>query len=214
MHDYSHCHIVVGNWVSENFTYLFIGLISAYLVLIVLSLSPIAATHYTTLPCIVHYYWITGVFLMISRQTTTLKNIFRMTNLHTYWIRIANTSGIIARILRRKLVKMPKTANSHQDKQLLKQWIRGQKAKRLHVVMQVMIIVYAWFMFALKCILVDNIWYHISTGHNNTEVIHDTCVFGVQSLEGISLQQLMIPVEETFMWFCEKPAFILCIQLC
>ena len=24
----------------------------------------------------------------------------------------------------------------------------------------------------------------------------------------------MIPAEETFMWFCEKPVFILCIQLC
>ena len=68
-------------------------------------------------------------------------------------------------------------------------------------------------MFAVKCILVDNIWYHISTGHNNTEVIHDTCEFGVQSWEGISLQQLMIPGEESFMWFCEKPVCILCIQL-
>ena len=214
MLDYSHCHIVVGNWVSENFTYLFTGLINAYLVLIVLSLFSIAATHYSTLSCIVHYYWITGVFLMISRQTTTLKNIFRMIYLHTYWIRIANTSGIIARILRRKLVKMTKTVHSHQDKQLLKQWLTGEKAKELHIVMQFMIIVCAWFMFAVKCILVDNICYHISTGHNNTEVIHDMCAFGVQNLEGISLQQLMIPGEETFMWFCEKPVFILCIQVC
>ena len=69
-------------------------------------------------------------------------------------------------------------------------------------------------MFALKCILADNIWYHFSTGHNNTELINDTCVFGVQSLERISLQQLIIPVEETFTQFCEKPVFILCIQLC
>ena len=69
---------------------------------------------------------------------------------------------------------MTKTANSHQDKQLLKQWLRGQKAKKQHVVMQFMIILCAWFMFAVKCSLVDNIWYHISTGHNNTEVIHDT----------------------------------------
>ena len=69
-------------------------------------------------------------------------------------------------------------------------------------------------MFAVKCILVDSIWYHFSTGHNNTELINDMCVFGVQSLEGISLQQLIIPVEETFTQFCEKPVFIPCIQLC
>ena len=105
MHDYAHCHIVVGNWVSEHFTYLFIGLINAYLVLIVFSLFSITATHNTTLSCIVNY-WITCVFLRISRQTTTLENIFRMINLHSYQIRIANASGIIARILRRKLVKM------------------------------------------------------------------------------------------------------------
>ena len=149
---------------------------------------------------------------MIFRQTTTLKNIFKMMNVHTYWIKIANASGIIARILRRKLVKM--TDSEFSSRQLLKQWLRGQKAKKLHVVMQFMIIVCAWFMFAVKCILVDNIWYHISTGHNNTDVKYDTCVFGVQSLEGISFQQLMIPAEETFMWFCEKPVFILYIQLC
>ena len=160
-----------------------------------MSLSSIAATHYTTRSCIVHYYWLTCVFLIISRQTTTLENIFRMINLHSYWIRIANASGKIARILRRKLVKMTKTVISHQDKQLLKKWLRGQKAKKLHVVMQFMITLCVWFMFAVKCILVDSIWYHISTEHNNTEVIHDTCVFGVQSWEGISLQQLMIPGE-------------------
>ena len=90
---------------------------------------------------------------------------------------------------------MANTANSHQDKQLLKQWLRGKKAQKLHVAMHFMIIVCAWFMFALKCILVDNIWYHFSIGHKNTELINDTCVFGVQSLEGISLQQLIIPVE-------------------
>ena len=135
MGDYSQCHIAVGNWVSEHFTYLFIELINAYLVLIVLFLFSIAATHYTILSCIFHYCWITGVFLMISRQTTTLKNIFRMINPHTYWIRIANASGIIARILRRKLVKMTKMVNSCQDKQLFKQWLRGKKAQKLHVVM-------------------------------------------------------------------------------
>ena len=48
MSHYSHFHIVVGNWVSENFTYLFIELINAYLVLIVLFLFSIAATHHTT----------------------------------------------------------------------------------------------------------------------------------------------------------------------
>ena len=120
MHDYAHCHIVVGNWVSEHFTYLFIGLINANLVLIVLSLFSIAATYYTLSSCIVHYNWIICVFLIISRQTTTLENIFRMINLHSYQIRIANSSGLIARILRRKLVKMAKTAKSHHDKQLLK----------------------------------------------------------------------------------------------
>ena len=115
-------------------------------------------------------------------------------------------------MLRRK-VKMTKTENSHQDKQLLKWWLRGKKAQKLHVVLWFMIIVCAWFMLAVKCILVDNIWYHFSTGHNNTELINDTCVFGVQCEEGISLQQLIIPVEETFTQFCEKLVFILCIQL-
>ena len=60
------------------------------------------------------------------------------------------------------------------------------------------------FMFTVKCILVDNIWYHFSTGHNNTELINDTCVFGVQRLEGILLQQLIIPVKQTFTRFCEN----------
>ena len=109
---------------------------------------------------------------------------------------------------------MAKTANSHQDKQLLKQWLRGKKAQKPHVAILFMMIVCAWFMFAVKCILVDNIWYHFSTGHNNIELINDISVFGVQSLEGISLQQLIIPVEETFTRYCEKPAFILCVQLC
>ena len=36
MGDYSQCHIAVGNWVSEHFSYLFIELINAYLVLIVI----------------------------------------------------------------------------------------------------------------------------------------------------------------------------------
>ena len=70
---------------------------------------------------------------------------------------VTNASGIIAWILRRKLVKMAKTANSYQEKQLLKQWLSGKKAQKLHVAMQFMIIVCAWFMFAVKCILVDNI---------------------------------------------------------
>ena len=35
-----------------------------------------------------------------------------------------------------------------------------------------------------------------------------------KSLEGISLQQLIIPGEETLTWFCEKHVFFLCIQLC
>ena len=135
MSDCSHFHIVVGNWVSEKFTYLFIELINAYLVLIVLFLFSIAATHHTTHLCIFHYCWITGVFLIISRKTTTLKNFFRMINLYTYQIRITNASGIIARVLRRKIVKLAKTENSHQDKQLLKQWLRGKKAQKLHVVM-------------------------------------------------------------------------------
>ena len=59
-----------------------------------------------------------------------------MIDLHTYQIRIANASGIITRILRIKVVKMGKTENSHQDEQLLKQWLRGKKAQKLHVVMQ------------------------------------------------------------------------------
>ena len=212
MSNYSHFHIVVGNWVSENFTYLFIELINAYLVLMFFLFS-ITVTHHTTHSCILHYCWIIAVFLIIFRQTTTLKNFVRMINLHTYWIRIANASGIIARILRRKVVKTAKTEIS-QDKQLLKEWLRGRKAQKLYVVRQFMIIVCAWFMFAVKCILVDNIWYHFSTGHNNTEPINDACVFGVQSLEGILLQQLIIPVEETFTQFCEKVVFIFCIQLC
>ena len=108
---------------------------------------------------------------------------------------------------------MATTENSHQEKHSFKQWLRGKKAQKLHVVMKFMIIVSTWFMFPVKCILVDNIWYHFSTGHDNTELINDTCVFGVQNLEGISLQQLIILVEETFTRFCEKLVFVLCIQL-
>ena len=39
------------------------------------------------------------------------------------------------------------------------------------------------------------------------------CVWSTK-LGRISLQQLIIPVEETFIWCCEKLVFILCIQLC
>ena len=137
-----------------------------------------------------------------------------MINLHTYWIRVENVSGMIARILIRKVVNMAKTENSHQDKQLLKQWLRGKKALKLHVVMQFMIIVSAWFMFAVKCLLVDSIWYHFSNGHNNTELLTDTCVFGVQSFGGNFTSATNFPVEEIFTQFCEKLVFILCIQLC